>query len=638
MRRLVLLLVFIYPLFVFAVNDTVWINEVKVSAKRTASIYAENARMITIITQEEIKQAPIQSISDLLEYAVNVDVRQRGSHGVQSDISIRGGSFDQTLILINGIPFNDPQTGHHNGDLPFDINNIKQIEILEGPATRIFGPNAFSGAINIITGSSKKNNARVKLAAGEHKLYNLGLSANITNDELVSNFSISQVGSDGYIENTDYKIINAHYFGSYTLKNSKINLQAAYQDKSFGANSFYTPKYPNQYEQTKTRFISSEWSGGEELRYSVSAYYKEHNDRFELFRSEPAAWYAGHNYHLTKVLGFQSNIQFNSTLGRSAFGMSYRNEKVQSNVLGLPLDKNIAVMGETDIYYTKGDSRDNLSFYIEQAYYGQHLSVTAGVMANYHSVYDWEWFPGLDISYHFSNELSLIGSVNKSFRVPTYTDLYYVGPTNLGNIDIVPEEAVTYEAGLKYGNKNFIAEAVYFIRDGKNIIDWVRVNDEVKWESRNITELTTKGFEFNFMLSPSFFAQHDLPIHRLRLSYAFIDVTKSSEDFFSRYALDYLKHKVSLNLSHKVKGNVSLNWYMTYQDRAGTYLDFSSGIETAYDPIVLLDTRLSWEIENWNVYLEASNLFDVSYFDISNVGMPGRWIKAGVSFDIPLNR
>lgn len=638
MRRLVLLLVFIYPLLLFAVNDTIWINELEVSAKRAASIYAENARIITVITQEEIKHAPIQSITDLLEYAVNVDVRQRGAHGVQTDISIRGGSFDQTLILINGIPFNDPQTGHHNGDLPFDVSNIKQIEILEGPASRIFGPNAFSGAINIITGSQKLNNARVKLGTGEHKLYNIGLSTNFTNEQLSNTLSISKSGSDGYINNTDYQIINAHYFGSYALKNSKINLQAAFQDKSFGANSFYTPNYPNQYEQTKTRFISSEWSGGDELRYSVSAYYKEHNDRFELFRTDPASWYSGHNYHLTKVLGFQSNIQFRTTLGRTAFGMSIRNEKVQSNVLGTPLDHDILVMGESDIYYTKGDSRSNLSFYAEQAYYGEHLGITAGIMANYHSVYDWEWFPGIDINYHFNNELSLIGSVNKSFRVPTFTDLYYVGPTNLGNIDIVPEEAVTYEAGLKYRSKYFIAETVYFIRDGKNIIDWVRVSDDLKWESRNITELTTKGIEFNFILSPSFFVKHDLPIHRIRLSYSFIDVTKSSENFASRYALDYLKHKVSLNLAHKLIDHLSLNWHATYQDRNGTYLDFSSGLETTYDPIILLDTRLSCEINNWNVYLEASNLFDVAYFDISNVTMPGRWIKAGLTFDLPLNR
>lgn len=638
MKRLVLLLVFIYPLIVFAVNDTIWINEVEVSAKRTASIYAENARIITIITHEEIKQAPIQSITDLLEYAVNVDVRQRGSHGVQADISIRGGSFDQTLILINGIPFNDPQTGHHNGDLPFDINNIKQIEILEGPASRIFGPNAFSGAINIITGLEKPNNAKISISGGENKLYNFGASVNITDENISSNMAISKSGSNGYIENTDYQIINAHYFGSYKLSNSVISLQAAYQDKRFGANSFYTPKYPNQYEHTKTRFISSEWKGGDKIRYSVSAYYKEHNDRFELFRTEPASWYSGHNYHLTKVLGFQSNIQFNSVLGRSAIGMSFRNEKVQSNVLGLTLDENILVMGETEIFYTKGDSRNNLSFYIEQAYYGEHLSITAGVMANYHSVYNWEFFPGIDVSYHFNNQLSIISSVNKSFRVPTFTDLYYVGPTNLGNINIVPEEAISYEAGIKYGNKYLIAEAVYFIRDGKNIIDWVRVNDEVKWESRNITELTTKGIQFNFILSPSFFAKHELPIHRIRLSYANIDITKSSADFNSKYAMDYLKHKISLNISHKLIDNINLNWHMTYQDRSGSYLDFSSGLETPYDPIVLLDTRLYWEINNWNVYLEASNLFDISYFDISNVTMPGLWIKAGLTFDIPINR
>ncbi|MBC35320.1 MAG: hypothetical protein CL663_04680 [Bacteroidetes bacterium] len=636
MKRIIVWLLLVCPIVSFAVNDTVWINEVEVSAKRTTSVYAENARVITVITQEEIQQAPIQSLTDLLEYAVNVDIRQRGAHGVQTDISIRGGSFDQTLILINGIPFNDPQTGHHNGDLPFDVDHIKQIEILKGPASRVFGPNAFSGAINIITGSDKKNNARLRVSGGEHDLYHLGLGANIENETISNNLSISKSGSDGYIENTDYQIINAHYFGTYKLDNGSVSLQAAYQDKSFGANSFYTPKYPNQYEQTKTRFISANWQGGTDLRYNFSTYYKEHNDRFELFRTNPASWYSIHNYHLTKVWGLQANIEFNSEFGKSAVGASFRNEKVLSNVLGLALDQQVLVGGTTDIYYTKSDSRDNVSFFFEHAYYTKNFSITGGIMANYHSVYDWQLFPGVDLSYRFTDEFSMIASVNKSFRIPTFTDLYYVGPTNIGNPDILPEEAISYEAGFKYGDSDFIAEAVYFYRDGKNIIDWVRLTEEVKWESKNITELNTQGLEFNFMLSPRFFAKKDIPINRIRLSYALIDVTKSSADYISRYALDYLKHKISFNLSHKIYKDLNFNWYMTYQDRAGSYLNFASGLEENYEPFVLLDARLSWEIENWNVYLEASNLFDASYFDISNVVMPGRWIKAGFTFDLPI--
>ena len=451
-----------------------------------------------------------------------------------------------------------------------------------------------------------------------------------------SNLSISKSGSDGYIENTDYQIINAHYFGTYKLDNGSVSLQAAYQDKSFGANSFYTPKYPNQYEQTKTRFISANWQGGTDLRYNFSVYYKEHNDRFELFRTNPASWYSNHNYHLTKVWGLQANIEFNSEIGKTAVGASFRNEKILSNVLGLALDQKVLVGGTTDIYYTKSDSRDNVSFFFEHAYYTKNFSITGGIMANYHSVYDWQLFPGVDLSYRFTDEFSMIASVNKSFRVPTFTDLYYVGPTNIGNPDILPEEAISYEAGFKYGDNDFIAEAVYFYRDGKNIIDWVRLTEEVKWESKNITELNTQGLEFNFMLSSRFFAKKDIPINRIRLSYALIDVTKSSADYISRYALDYLKHKISFNLSHKIYKSLNFNWHMTYQDRAGSYLNFASGLEENYDPFVLLDARLSWEIENWNVYLEASNLFDASYFDISNVVMPGRWIKAGFTFDLPI--
>ena len=137
------------------------LDEFEVSAQRAPVAFSQVARIVSVITREEIEAAPVQSIQELLEYALSVDVRQRGVHGVQADISVRGGSFDQTLILLNGINISDPQTGHHSLNLPVSIKNIQRIEILEGPAARIFGPNAFSGAINIITTSEGSSSIKL---------------------------------------------------------------------------------------------------------------------------------------------------------------------------------------------------------------------------------------------------------------------------------------------------------------------------------------------------------------------------------------------------------------------------------------------------------------------------------------------
>lgn len=628
---LLLLLLLVLLNLAQAQTDTINIAEIEVTAKRTPDLYSEVSRVVSVITKTEIKMAPVQSLADLLEYSMNVDVRQRGHQGVQADISIRGGSFDQTMILINGISFNDPQTGHHNGDLPIDLETVERIEILEGPASRTFGPNAFSGAINIITVPSEQDEVKLALSTGENQFYSTAASLNLGTEKFSNGLTFSKKGSGGYIENTDYQTLNLFYLSQLKFKNQKITLQAAYQNKSFGANSFYTSAYPNQYEQTKTRFISANWKSKGNVKSDFSVYWKQHNDRFELFRSNPASWYNGHNYHQTQVYGLEETINLNSELGKTAFGASYRHEQIKSNVLGVDLETPIAVKGESNVFYKKHDDRNNLSFFVEHTFYASKWNISGGLLANYNSAFDWHWIPGIDLSYQLNKNLRLFSSINKSFRLPTFTDLYYVGPTNLGNAELKPEEAIAYEAGLKFINSEIAAEFAIFKRDGENIIDWVRIADSLKWESKNITELNTTGIELGIIFNSTFFSKRNIPVHQLKLSYAYTDVKKQSGIYHSRYALDYLKHKLTFNLSHPLIKQVHINWQATYQDRAGSYFNFENQIETDYAPFVLFDTKINWEIKNWDVYLEVANILNVDYFDIGNVIMPGRWFRFGVS-------
>ncbi len=631
-----LLLLFSF-LFANSQNDTVWIDEVRIESTKTPAVYSQTSRIVNVLNRTEIRQAAVQNISDLLEYAMNVDVRQRGYHGIQSDISVRGGTFDQVLILINGIPFNDPQTGHHNSDIPIDIENIEKVEVLEGPASRIFGPNAFSGAINIITSGNKENKAKIGISCGEHHLYSLLGSVNLASKNLTNNLTVSKKGSNGYIENTDYQILNLFYSAGIKLGEQNIQFQAAYQDKGFGANSFYTPDYPNQYEATNTLFLSGKWEGGKKLKHRFSAYYKKHNDRFELFRdfAGAATWYTRHNFHQTHVYGFEGSLNLVTKVGKTALGMAYRDEKIYSTNLGFDMDEPKDIRGEDELQYTKEADRNNLSVFIDHAYYAKKFSIGGGVMANFNTSYRWEVFPGLDASYAISKEFKVFASLNKSYRIPSFTDLYYVGATNIGNAELQPETAVTIEGGVKYFTNYFAAEIAYFSRNGNDIIDWVKLNAEEKWESKNITELDTRGFEFSFFSNKKLFEK--LPfINRLRVTYAYIKVKKSSGEFISKYALDYLKHKLNLNINHQIVKNLSLNWQFSYQDRAGTYTDFTTSQEKNYDPFLLIDARLNWEKGNWIVYLEATNILNENYFDIGNITMPGRWVRAGFIFDINL--
>ena len=237
--------IIIAPKIVYSQTDTIIakkldLDEVIVSAQKSPVVYSQLSRIVTTIGKEEIKQTPAMSINELLETVSAIDVRQRGTNGIQADVSIRGGTFDQNLILLNGVNISDPQTGHHSFNLPIDINSIEKIEILEGPGARVFGPNAYSGAINIITNSHGLNYTNAKVSVGQFGLYNGNLSSSFNFNNWSNFISISKSKCSGFTQNTDYEQLNVYYNTSYTLGNGSIDFQIGYTNKQFGANSFYT--------------------------------------------------------------------------------------------------------------------------------------------------------------------------------------------------------------------------------------------------------------------------------------------------------------------------------------------------------------------------------------------------------------
>ncbi len=638
---LVLLLIsFSFP--VFSQSDTVNIDQVEITSSRIPSLYSESSRIVNIITKEQINNAAVKDIHDLLKFAVGVDCRQRGVDGVQSDISIRGGTYDQVLILLNGIPLNDPQTGHHTLNLPVDIQNIQKIEVLEGPACRIYGPNAFSGAINIITGNDLDKNLVLSLHGGEHNLMGGFLSYAQQYKNIHNYISFSRKKSDGYTSNTDFDITQFFYQSAMKLNNAKIDFQAGYTDKAFGANSFYSSKYPNQFENTKTTFLGLKLNakhGIIDAMYNI--YWRRNQDRFELFRNNIDApnWYKNHNYHLTNSIGGNFNYSLKSKLGKTAFGGEFRNEGILSNVLGEALNDTVSVQGESNALYTRGHARQNISFFIEQSYNIKNFTASAGLLANWNSDFDWKAYPGIDFSYQITKKIKFIGSVNESMRVPTYTDLYYSSATNIGNPNLKPETSLTYELGAKYLGNAIDFHLVAFRREGKNLIDWVKYPDSTKWESKNITKVNTNGIEVSANVNCLKLTKNKhFFIDNFSLSYSYLDATKVENAFVSKYVMDYLVHKADFSLKHKIYKNFFAVWNLSYQDRNGTYLEYETGNEKKYLPILLVNPKIVWQYHSLQTYVEASNILNTDYYDYGNIKMPGRWISGGLKLDLNLNQ
>lgn len=640
---LVTYLLFANPTVVVAQDDTTSVSKnydlesIDVTSELPET-YSNISRVVATITKNEIERAAVSSVDELLEYASNIDIRQRGTNGTQADISIRGGTFDQVLVLLNGVNITDPQTGHHNLNLPVDLSCIERIEILKGPGAWKFGPGAFSGAINIITKTAEHSNATIELAAGQFKLneekFNVGLKLKNTSHLIAANRS----SSAGYVDNTDYKINNLFYQGKLRAGNNEINLQGGATSKAFGANSFYTAKYPDQYEETETYFGSVALKAQKrKLQIEPKLYFRRNNDRFVLFRENPPSWYTKDNYHTSNVYG--ANLLANIVHGTNSvtsFGIDDRVEAISSTNLGELSDDGITSPVNDTILLDHAHSRSNLSAFVSHKLYYKHFMVNVGLNLTHNSDLKDKWFlfPGIDLSYELSAKSSVFVSANKTMRMPTYTDLYYQGPSNQGNPDLLPEEAVGYEAGYKFQNKVYTGSVTGFYMQGKNLIDWVRQPDEAVWKTMNHAELNTTGVELAFKTNLLEAMPLQTLFRNLSVNYTYVSQSKVETELVSNYSLNYLKHRLDVGLNHVIWKDISASWHLAFQDRNGQYEKIvdkvSQGLED-YVPFTTVDLKISWRHEGWNVYVNANNIFNVNYYDIGNVPQPGRWIKLGIA-------
>ncbi|MFA6401679.1 MAG: TonB-dependent receptor [Salinivirgaceae bacterium] len=632
------------------INDHQEIDEVIVSASRTPKVFSELNRIVTVIPHNEILSAPVETLQDLLKYTASADVRQRGAQGVQADISIRGGSNEQTLILLNGIPINDPQTGHHNLNIPIDLSAIERIEILHGSGSRIYGPNAFSGAINLITDTKEARKILVSLNAGQYGLYQGTIAANYAIGKVTNYLSASTISSNGFSNNTDFKTYNLFYHAGLNSNIGQFDLQAGYLTKAFGANSFYTAKYPDQFEQTRTQFASLNYTTQKLLmKINFSIYWRRNHDRFETFREDyyvyhngyyikepndtakysPTYYYPGHNYHLTDVAGTNLSTAFESKFGSTALGVDFKYEHIYSNVLGT-LSDTIEAPGEARGTMNKEASRQYLNLYAEQSIQLSFFDISAGALFHYNSDYNWFITGGGELGLKINKNHRAFLSINQAMRMPTFTDLYYDGPTNKGNPNLKPETAVSYELGYK-GNLQVIQwDAAVFLRDTKNAIDWVKNASDTEYTTSNYTNMLTKGVELSTRLNAQRMGNIGRFINYLNLSYSYLHVSKSIPDTIdSYYALDYLKQKFALSADHTLYKSLGLAWTLTFQDRNGTYNNVNNQ-PIGYNPYHLFDVKVYWKKPNYEIYAEGQNLFNITYSDLGGITQPGVWIKGGI--------
>ena len=620
-------------------NDTIKeLEEVVVSAQIAPMLQSELMRVVQVISRPQIEQSPARDLAGLLHNVSGLDIRSRGAFGMQADIGIRGGTFDQAMVLLNGINITDPQTGHHNLNIPVDISTIERIEILQGPGARVFGPNAFSGAVNIITRKSEQPFLNVMLEGGQHNFGAAGLSGGFTTGNISHHLSLHGLQTDGFTENTDFSALNIYYRGIIENDSYEFDLQAAFGQRAFGANSFYTPVYPEQFEEIKTGLLSLQWIPKGRLQLKSSLYWRRNHDRFELFRNESPDWYNDHNYHLTDVIGAGINWTHTGTFGKSSLGADFRYEHIYSTVLGEPIINPREATGYNDVYYTHSWQRSGLSLMGEHSFFIQNFSLSAGILTwiNPELEKGVALFPGVDAGWQFSPAWRWFASFNRTLRLPTFTDLFYSGPSNLGNASLQPERAISAETGLKATFNGWSFEMAVFNRWGQDMIDWVRRPGEDQWKSMNFTNVNFSGFEagMTFRNISLFHPQHPASIS---LYYTFLTADKSSGEFVSNYVLDYLRHKVGLFALIPFSPNWGISTNIAWIDRAGGYMVYENNEFTRLEDFPSwwsLDYRFYYHRGAFELYTEVTNLLNQPNVTIANVPQPGRWIRIGIKIEL----
>jgi len=581
-----------------AQTDTIKLKEVSVTSNRIVLPFSKTSRTITIITSQDILRNPASNLADLLQNVSGIDIRRRGTDGMQSDLYIRGGNFDQSLVLIDGVKMDDVQTGHHNMNAIISFENIERIEVIKGPAARIFGQNAFSGAINIVTKSVIDNSLNTQINYGSYGnikgLISLGEKFNDGNVLA----SVGYQESDGYRYNTDFENIST--FLKSNFKN--YNFISSFTQRKFGANGFYaSPAYVDQYEETQTSLVAlgAEY-GSTNISLKPRIYWRRNQDMYLFIRNNPSYY---RNMHISNKVGAETNVVINSKLGKTGIGIDLARVFLLSTNLG---DHNRTV----------------LTGFLEHRFelLNEKLDITPGLAISHYSDFDSKAFPGLDVGYRVSDEFKLYGNIGYTYRVPTFTDLFYIGPTTLGNPELQPESALSEEIGFKYNTGKFKLNIALFNRKSDDLIDWTKENEADKWQTRNFSEVVTQGFEteFNYKFNLGNYNQ------AFAVGYSFIeDNIKDNNVQYTRYSLNSIKHQFNVGFDSKFNSIFGQN--ISYR-----YVERTDG--TRYN---VLEAKVLAKVNNKiQLSLAANNIFNASYTETNLVPMPKGNLMFGFNYKL----
>ena len=553
----------------------------------TASAWPADAnrigRSVTVLTGEDLRRLGIGVVADALRLVPGVDVRARGPRDVQTDFSIRGATFGQNLVLIDGFRLNDSQSGHHNGDIPAPVLGLDRIEVVHGPGSAVHGADALGGTINFITRRDRHHS--IDLAAGQHGLVSgqAGLS------RLFGRGSWTATGwgsrSGGFTFDREFALGGG---GFQVVPRAGLTFDLRHQRKAFGANGFYgaspSKEWTDQTLATATwERVAGRWAT------SVRGLYRNHGDHFRWDIARPGF---AENRHRTDAA--EGVMVLRRDLGRERIltvGGGGGGDWIDSSNLG-------------DREYGHGQAFAEVQWPI-----AAQAVMTGGLRADAYSNFGSSLNPSIAMSVRASRSVRIRASVARGFRVPTFTELYYTDPANLGSPDLVAEHGWSLDGGADWSASGWTVSLSPFVRWDANVIDWLRPTSTDRWRSTNVRDVRTTGVEIGVTRRwrSAFF----------RGGVTALDVDAPALTQLSKYVLEYARQSITGSITAPVAGRLRLAINADHRRRFGGRSD------------TLVGARLSLAFAHGDVYVDGTNLLNENYYEVAGVAMPGRWLSVG---------
>ena len=643
-------------------GDTTAIQAAPVTGSLAKTLPQEAPRALVVIGQEEVAQTAASSIADVLESIPGVDVRARGPFGIQTDLSVRGGTFNQTALWVDGIRWSAPHTDHHLLNLPLDPEDITRVEVIRGGATSALGAGAMTGAVALTAGPSLQDGTSVIAETGTNNWARAKVTTDFGTARGALNvrrhrITASRASTDGTLgadTNTDADMTRMRYSGLLSGKWGSLRTSLGYADKAFGALNFYTASFPNQFEKTRTIQGQTMFARSKRnVKIEAGLHHRSHVDEFQLYREgegfyqytdddylvfgsdTAASWYVAPNNHISHTSGGRVMLRLASYLGETFASLDARREFIKSNLLG------VDSLGDDEGIYRRADVRLNTDISLgHRAEFGP-VALSATAAWNVNSMFGMRFVPGAELTVNMADDGSsiLFVSANRSVRHPSYTNLYYTLGGAVGSRDLQPETADQIETGVRLSLLDDAAvgvqfEQAFFQRRGSDMIDWARPNGSDTTFAINLRSVTFTGLESMVTFTPRREQDGGWKLRYGRLGFCTMEASETSAGFESNYLLDFLQTKLDASAGVTVPGDILVDGRWSYQDRIGGYYNAALGEEVEIEPFSLVSVTASrrfWEGQV-RAYARVDNALDRAVVDLGNVQQPGRWWSLGVAY------